>query len=524
MPLSSCEWRLNAGNRTSESPIIIVGAGLVGLGAALELARFGVASIVLERRQSFSVHPKTRIFNTRTMEIARGWGPAVYQRLRDIDLPDSWKSPLRFLATMVGKEFGQIQTTGFAGPGPLISPAVPVLSSQDAVEAVLRDAVAATGLVELRSGHEVIAVTGGTVVNDDRASVRVRVVATGSEYVQDGVALVGADGIDSIVRQELGVALVGERGVHHFINCYFYADIEPLLGGRSGVLWHVVNANAVGMLQPLDAHGRWLCQISVPAQQWDRTLWPASVVSQWVREAVGVADLAVEVRDVGLWRMNVTVAERFVSGRVVLCGDAAHQFPPTGGLGVNTGIQEIHNAMWKLALCAQGRAQWSLLHTYDAERRPVAATSAKQSYQNFRNVARIGAVHYGFGDSGVTAAEVIEQSRRYGNHLGVELGTVYRSSAIIPDGTAPPAVADDYSDYAPSATPGCRAPHVALGKDRSLSTLDLCVTGFTLLAGKNGSAWHGAAASATAQLGVKVAAYQIGSPELTDTDSAFLNT
>ena len=68
--------------------------------------------------------------------------------------------------------------------------------------------------------------------------------------------------------------------------------------------------------------------------------------------------------------MNVAVAERLVQGRIVLCGDAAHQFPPTGGLGVNTGLQGMHNAMWKLAMCTRELAGWSLLETYDTELEP----------------------------------------------------------------------------------------------------------------------------------------------------------
>jgi 2-polyprenyl-6-methoxyphenol hydroxylase-like FAD-dependent oxidoreductase len=77
-------------------------------------------------------------------------------------------------------------------------------------------------------------------------------------------------------------------------------------------------------------------------------------VKRWVRGAVGVPDLDVEVKGVGLWQMNAAVADHLAQGRVVLCGDAAHQLPPTGGLGVNTGLQGMHNAMWKLALCMRG--------------------------------------------------------------------------------------------------------------------------------------------------------------------------
>ncbi|SDR15692.1 putative polyketide hydroxylase [Thermostaphylospora chromogena] len=493
--------------------MLVLGGGPVGLAAAVELARFGVPSVVLEQRARTSRHPKTRNLNTRTMEIARGWGHAVYQRLRAIDTPPGWKSPIRFLDTLTGEEAGQIESSGFLGPGPEISPALPVMSSQDLVEKILWDTALASGLVDLRFGHRVTRVLPG----EEPALEAVH--PSGETYTIRGSALVAADGADSLVREQLGIALDGEREVNHFVNCYFRADLESHIGDRTGVLLYVGGAEAAGVFQPLDARGRWLAQIPVPRHEWESGAHTAEWCTRWIRAGAGVADLDVEVLAVGRWRMNATVADRLVVDRVVLCGDAAHQFPPTGGLGVNTGLQGMHNAMWKLAWCVRGIADRSLLDTYDTERRPPAKAAVEQSLANFRNVVRIAAsMMYGL-DSGLSPQEAIKAAHRYGNHLGVELGTRYDSAAVIPDGTAPPQVDDPYADYAPSAAPGCRAPHVWLGRgDGRLSTLDLFGPCFTLLTTVEGRSWLEAVAART---GVPLAAFAVGSPGLEDDAGAF---
>src|SRR5262250_2245902 len=148
--------------------IIVLGAGPVGLGAALELARFGVRTVQIEKHDATSSHPKTRNVNTRTMEIARGWGPAVYKRLRSIDAPDGWKSPIRFLRTATGEEFGTINSKGFEGPGPDVSPAKPIMSSQELIEQILLDAVRASGLVDVRFATEATELLEGGDPGDDR--------------------------------------------------------------------------------------------------------------------------------------------------------------------------------------------------------------------------------------------------------------------------------------------------------------------------------------------------------------------
>lgn len=491
--------------------VLILGAGTVGLGAALELARFGIPSLVIEKHPSTSWHPKTRNFNTRTMEIARGWGRIAYDRLRAIDAPEGWKSPIWFMDRANGEVLGRLDTFGFVGPGPDVSPAHPIMTSQELIEEIQLDAARATGLVEIAFNHEALRLLRGGDEADQDVALLVRDRINGTEREIAGPALVAADGAASLIRGELQLQMQGPANLSHVVNCYFRAEIEPHLNGRTGVLFFVSDPDPRGVLQPLDARGRWLCQIMVKPEDWSLERYTADRARAWIRNAAGLPDLDPEILSIGLWTMNATVADRFVSGRVIMVGDAAHQFPPTGGLGVNTGLQGMHNAMWKLAYALQGRAGWDLVRTYQDERRAAAVSVTQQSLQNSINVARIQAAAVAGGESGLSTEEVLAASRRYGNHLGVEFGVAYASSAIVPDGTCPPEVDDAYSDYAPSASPGCRAPHVWLGPTYApVSTLDLFGPHMTLLAASGASAWIEQARA------LDIPAYRVGAAGLAD--------
>lgn len=504
------------GRVSQQSRIIILGAGPVGLGAALELARFGVPSIVIEKHPSTSWHPKTRNFCTRTMEVAMGWGRPVYERLRSIDTPDGWKTPIRFMESATGVEYGQIDSQGFAGPGPEVSPALPIMSSQELIEQIMVDAAKASGLVDLRFSTRATKLIEGGEAGATRAVLAVE-GPNGEQELIEGAALVAADGAGSLLRQELNVAMEGHKNVQNLVNCYFRADIESQLHGRTGVLLFVENPQATGVLQALDAKGRWLCQIKVDAEDWSPDAFTKERAAAWVRGAVGVPDLAVDILSLGFWQLNATVAEKLVWDRVIFVGDAAHQFPPTGGLGVNTGLLGMHNAMWKLAHCVKGEASWNLLESYNGERRPVAARVTGQSLQNSINVARIQMARKAGAESGLSPDEIVRESHRYGNHLGVEFGAVYAGPAIVSDGTSAPMVDDDYSIYVESASPGVRAPHVLLGSETgTFSTLHLFGPHFTVLASVDGQEWIDQAADAARALGIKIAAYRIGDSGLAD--------
>jgi 2-polyprenyl-6-methoxyphenol hydroxylase-like FAD-dependent oxidoreductase len=446
-------------------PVVIVGGGPVGLAAALELARHGVHSLLLERHDTTTWHPKARNLNTRTMEIARGWGQTVHDELTSVNLPTGWTSQIIYTRTLAGEELGRMPTRGFAGSGKRISPEVPLLSSQDVFEPILRRGAEATGLVELRFGHEAERVDAGMASDDDRVVLTVRERATGRQYQVEGEYLVAADGAASSVRAQLGVEMDGPKGIGHFVNVYFKADLNPFVAQRPAILYFVAGDAARGVFQPLDARGRWLCQIAYDGTAEAFEGYTPERCVDWIRTAVGDPACAPEVLAVATWTMNATVARKLVTGRIILAGDAAHQLPPTGGFGMNTGIQDVHNLAWKLALVRAGRAGRGLIETYDAERRPVARFNADRSLENSQMVARISAAAMGETNAGESPGDTVAASRRYGNFLGMELGFSYDSDAVVADGTAPPTVEDAVVDYVPCGRPGHRAPHVWLERD-----------------------------------------------------------
>jgi hypothetical protein len=157
--------------------------------------------------------------------------------------------------------------------------------------------------------------------------------------------------------------------------------------------------------------------------------------------------------------------------------------PPTGGFGLNTGVQDVHNLAWKLALVLQGRASDRLLDSYHDERQPLGRAITEQSLTNAISMGRLA------NDNKPAGAR-----SEYLNEQGMIFGANYASSAIVPDGTPPTPVANPVADYVPSARPGSRAPHVWLEKDGSkVSTIDLVGNGFVLLAGAKGESWSTAA-------------------------------
>ncbi len=223
-----------------------------------------------------------------------------------------------------------------------------------------------------------------------------------------------------------------------------------------------------------------------------------------MRRAAGDPALAVDVQSIDPWVMRSQVAERWRVGPVFLLGDAAHRFPPTGGFGMNTGVQDAHNLAWKLAGVLHGWAPPALLDTYETERRPVAQFNADQSLKNARQMPTPGrgesplAVIEDDSPEGAAIRQLVGggvgRTREHFSAQGQAKGFAYASSAIVTEEAAAAEGASTVADYVPSARPGSLAPHAWLRNGvGTRSLLDLYGDRFVLLVGPAGHRWRNAA-------------------------------
>jgi 2,4-dichlorophenol 6-monooxygenase len=523
------------------TPVLIVGAGPAGLATSLSLSRLGVPHVLVEKHPGTAHSPRAHIVNQRTVEICRDLG--VEQRLLAVATPADLMSNNVWATSLAGRELARLQTWGTsperAGDYRAASPSPMCNCPQHVLGPVLRDAIEEAGVGELRFRHELVALEqdadGVTAVVRDRDAGRDLTVR--AQY------LVGADGGRSRVVELAGLSLEGEHGLAQAANVWFEADLTRFCAHRPGVLyWNAspgrdywVGAGTFICVRPWT---EWVMLFMFDPSR--ETVDPndADALRARVHKVIGDESVDVDIKALSFWTINHVLAEHYSNGRVHCMGDAVHRHPPANGLGLNTSMADGFNLAWKLAYVLDGRADPSLLRTYEAERRPVGRTTVDRAMKSVQEMAAIPAA-LGFrpdqseqdgwaslerlwqpGPEGeATRAafrDAIELTNYQYNAHGVELGYVYREGAVVPDGLPePPFERDPELYHRPTTTPGARLPHAWLDDGASrLSTLDLCGGGrFTLLTGIGGEAWTAAAAQAAQACGVEVAVHAIGTAD-----------
>jgi 2-polyprenyl-6-methoxyphenol hydroxylase-like FAD-dependent oxidoreductase len=471
---------VSAKPQSTTFPVLVAGGGPVGLVTALELQSRGIQTLLIERNPGTTQHPKMDVTNGRSMEHFRRLG--IAERIRDAAVPRGnrmdvvWVTRLaewelaRFSYPDVHTWRGRIHAKN-DGSQPL-EPNMRL--SQIVFEPVLRDVLLASPLVEVRYGSAL----ESFVQDETGVTATVRDVESGAAYEVRCALLAGCDGGSGVVREALGVPWEGQFNIARFYMVHFRSRARELL--RFGAAWHY-QSPAGGTLIAQDDDEVWTLHSLLP-----ESIDPPKIdPRQLLFDALG-REFPVEILRANAWSPHLVVAEGYGRGRVWMGGDAVHQFIPTGGYGMNTGIGDATDLGWKYAAVLQGWGGPKLLQSIEAERRPVALRNREASGEHMNVRFRISRaydplMHEGSVE-GAAAREacgrrIAELGNAENEALGIEIGYRYRKSPIVCGEENEPEWR--LLEYVPSTWPGARAPHLFL-KDGS-AIFDRFGPWFTLL-------------------------------------------
>ncbi|KAL2332682.1 hypothetical protein Fmac_013895 [Flemingia macrophylla] len=538
-------------------PVLIIGAGPVGLVLSILLTKLGINCTVLERNKAFSKHPQAHFINNRSMEIFRKIDGLVEEIQRSQPPVDLWRKFI-YCTSLSGSILGSVDHIQPQDLTHVVSPVSVAHFSQYKLTMLLLKRLENLGFQicapgslggkeqfcekKIMMGHECVSIDS----SDDFVTVTTSSIINGKRVEQNFHCniLIGTDGAGSTVRKLVGIEMRGEKDLQKLVSIHFFSrDLgQFLLKENPGMLFFIFNTESIGVLVAHDLRqGEFVFQIPFyPPQQTIENFSPKAC-EELISKLVGREFGDVNVVDIKPWIMHAEVAERFIcsGNRILLAGDAAHRFPPAGGFGMNTGIQDAHNLAWKVASVIKGIAPSSMLNTYEIERRPIASFNTRLSLENYKAAMSVPAalglsptvantVHQiiinGIGSilpsglqkvalDGIFAigrAQLSEFVLNESNPLGSsrlaklrrifeegkslqlqfpaeDLGFRYLQGALIAESNgveSPPEVLTGRRrDYTPSARPGSRLPHMFVRanplSEETVSTLDL-VSGDTV--------------------------------------------
>lgn len=465
--------------RDVDVDVLIVGAGPVGMLGGILASRHGLTALVVERRNGPQTAPAAHVVNARTYEICRQAGLDM-ERIHAAGQDPVDAGHVNFVTRLTGDLIGRLPFER-QGDDCLECTPTPLRNlSQHRFEPILADELRASPGADLRYRHQ--------WEHSEEADVmvvsEVTDLATGESFRVRSRFVVGCDGAGSRVRKQLGIELQGPPLLQCYVMIHFAANLRASTAERPAVLHFVLDPTVRGVFVAHDVESEWVFMHAIDPVSESVDDYDDVRCRDVVDRAAGI-DLGAEILGISTWWMSSQTAESMGQGRIFLAGDAAHRFPPTGGLGLNSGVQDVHGLMWRIAAVVDGRASKELLDSYATERLPVARNNAHQSLTNAIKLVELSAalgtdaeptterMHASLADPARAdrIAAAVELQREHFDLFGLQLGYVYTEGALVPDGTS--AHPGSPSEYEPTARPGARLPHAWLDEVGGTSTLDL---------------------------------------------------
>lgn len=492
-------------SKSTDVPVFIIGGGIVGLSASLFLSHHSISCMLIERHSGTSIHPRARSVNARTMEIYRGIG-----------ISDAIREAGASLASSMGIYSGQSlksviepkprsekkRTFPLASLFSEVGPESGAFATQDMVEPVLLKYAKERG-VDVRFYTECL----GVEQDEEKVTATLKDRETGTTCTVTADYLIAADGANSPIRPQLGIERTGQGLLGNLLNILFQTSpsLESFVKDREFSLCQIERPEVAGLFTSINNSNRWVFHLHYSPAKGERPEdFPPERCVELLHKALGMDDIDIDIKSILPWQASVRVVEHVQVGRIFLAGDSAHQMPPYAGQGANSGISDVHNLSWKLALVLRHHASPSLLSTYETERLPVGRAAAEASGS--------AADERGLISMKRDLNTALNLARRL--HLLSGFGYTYSSKAIVGESTWPLGGATWRPWTVPSlflsldGRPGTRAPHVWVEKEGNrISTIDLFGKNFVLLTGSEGRAW---AEAANSLQGAEVEVYRVG--------------
>ena len=461
-------------------PVLIAGGGPVGMILAHDLARRGIACLLAERNPTTTAHPKMDITNGRSMELLRRAG--LDTKLRAVAIPEDHSFDVAWITDLSGHALHRFAYPTVAQARARIRAAndgsqtaePPMRVSQVIIEPVLKQAIDEADRVEVRFGW-----TLERFEEDGRGVTVTLQSANGDEERVRADYLVGCDGGGSRVRRQLGIGQTGEARISERYIVHFESDDRALLQ-RWGPAWHYQSNH--GTLVAQNDRDIWTLLAQLPPGMSAQEVDPSRLLCEFAGRA-----FAHRVVLANAWAPNLLVADSYGSARVWIAGDAVHQYVPTGGYGMNTGVGDAFDLGWKLAATLKGFGGPGLIASYAAERRPIGLRNCAAARHHSATRRAISALYDHAASAGgtgsVTARDTLASGiAALGNaeneSMGIEHGYAYPDSPIV-CGESGARVPDDPLVYEPGTVPGARLPSFIL--EDGVALYDRLGDWFTLL-------------------------------------------
>jgi 3-(3-hydroxy-phenyl)propionate hydroxylase len=396
-------------------PVVVVGAGPVGLTVAIDLALRGVPVVILDDADRIGEGSRGICWAKRTLEIWDRLGLAAGMVEKGV----TWKLGKVFCGDELVYAFDLLPEEGHKMPAF-------INLQQYYVEGALVERAAGIDRVDLRWRNKV----AGLARRNDH--VRLAIDTPEGRYHVDADWVIAADGARSTLRDLLGLAF---RGVT-FEDQFLIADVRMAADfpTERRFWFNPTFHSGQSSLMHRQPDNVWRIDLQLDRAADAKLEQEPARVTARLRRILG--DRPFELEWVSLYRFNCRRLDRFIHGRVIFVGDAAHQVSPFGARGANSGVQDAENLAWKLAALLQGDAPAALLASYESERMQAADQNIAHSTRSTDFIAPQSAAERRLRDAVLALAPRAEFARRMVNSGRLSVATVHDTPLTTPDAAA----------------------------------------------------------------------------------------